>query len=356
VLRDVLSWSFPIGQLFGIMIRIHLILPIVMVSLIARAALVEKSPAGAWQDATMLMAIMFFSVLLHEFGHCFAARFMDGESDEILMWPLGGLAFARSLPHTPSAHFVFALGGPLVNVVLCLISGLVLLFALDFVPPLNPFDPPYRFESNNIAIHLTSWSNPATTITDNWTVIVLARVFWINWLLLLFNTVLVGLPFDGGRMLQAALWPRLGHYQSTKVAIYAGFVVAVLVGIYAIVYTEPMMAFLTIFIFVSCAQEWMALESAHEDSLFGYDFSQGYTSLEKDEAPAPPKPKKQNFIQRWLANRAAKKLQQEIEQREADELRMDELLEKIQKHGKGSLTDEEQRFLKRVAERYKNKN
>ena len=36
----------------------------------------------------------------------------------------------------------------------------------------------------------------------------------------------------------------------------------------------------------------------HEDSLFGYDFSQGYTSLEKDEAPAPPKPKKQNFIQR----------------------------------------------------------
>jgi hypothetical protein len=31
-------------------------------------------------------------------------------------------------------------------------------------------------------------------------------------------------------------------------------------------------------------------------------------------------------------------------------------LEKIQKHGKGSLTDEEQRFLKRVAERYKNKN
>ena len=48
--------------------------------------------------------------------------------------------------------------------------------------------------------------------------------------------------------------------------------------------------------------------------------------------------------------------QQEIEQREADERRMDELLEKIQKHGKGSLTDEEQRFLKRVAERYKNKN
>ena len=34
---------------------------------------------------------------------------------------------------------------------------------------------------------------------------------------------------------------------------------------------------------------------------------------------------------------------------------MDLLLEKIQKFGKQSLTDEEQRFLKRVADRYKNK-
>ena len=171
----------------------------------------------------------------------------------------------------------------------------------------------------------------------------------------LFNTVLVGHPFDSGRMLQAALWPRLGHYQSSKVAIYAGFVVAVVIGICSIVYSEPLLAFLTVFTFISCAQEWMALESAQEESLFGYDFSQGYTSLEKDEPPAPPKPKKQNFFQRWLAQRAARKLQQELEQREADDRRMDELLDKIQKFGKKSLTDEEQRFLKRVADRYKNK-
>ena len=353
-MRDALSWSFPIGQLFGIMIRVHFALPIVAVSLILRAGLGKDYPVGAWQDATMLMAIMFLSVLLHEFGHCFAARYMDGESDEILMWPLGGLAFARTLPKTPLAHFIFALGGPLVNLALCLASGLVLLFALDFIPPFNPREAPFRFQDNATDIHLTSWSGQAET-TSNVAAIVLARVFWINWILLLFNTILMGLPFDGGRMLQAALWPRMGHYQSTKVAIYAGFVVAVLVGIYSIVFTETMMMFLTIFIFVSCAQEWMALENAHEDSLFGYDFSQGYTSLEKDEVPAPPKPKKQNFIQRWLAKRAARKLQQEEEQRREEDRRMDELLDKIQQFGKDSLTDEENRFLKRVADRYKNK-
>src|ERR1019366_4691433 len=101
----------------------------------------------------------------------------------------------------------------------------------------------------------------------------------------------------------------------------------------------------------------MNLEHAQEESLFGYDFSQGYTSLEKDEPPPPalPKRKKRNFIQRWLAERAAKKRLEEREQREADDRRMDELLEKIQRFGKESLSDEEHRFLKRVADRYKNK-
>ncbi len=356
-MREVLSWSFPIGQLFGIMVRVHWILPIFVLGILGRAWLGEGYKVGTWQDAAMLMGLMFVSILLHEFGHCFAARYMEGEADEVLLWPLGGLAFCRSLPHTPSAHFVTALGGPLVNVFLCLASGLVLAFALDYVPPFNPFWYPYRIKDALFDIQLSPWGLESARLPpDNLLVILLARCFWINWILLLFNIVLVGHPFDGGRMLQAALWPRLGHYQSSKIAIYAGFVVAVVVGLYSIVYSEPLAAYLTIFIFLACAQEWMTLESAHEDSLFGYDFSQGYTSLEKEDIqPAPPKPRKQNFLQRWLARRAARKHREEIEQREAEDRRMDELLEKIQKFGKESLSDEEHRFLKRVSDRYKNK-
>ena len=351
MLRDVLSWSFPIGQLFGIAIRVHFVLPIVMISLIGRAAVDKSYVAGAWQDMAMLLGLMFFSILLHEFGHCFAARYMEGEADEVLLWPLGGLEFCRSLPHTPLAHFVVAAGGPLVNLILCAITTIALMFALDFLPPFDPFRWPFRTHDNVVSIPLLAWHGQATS-TDNLGIIVLARFFWVNWVLLLFNIVLVGHPFDAGRMLQAALWPRLGHYQSSKFAIYAGFVVMVIVGVCSIIYSETLLAFLTIFIFMACAQEMQILESAHEDSLFGYDFSQGYTSLEKDEPP-PPKPKKQNFIQRWLAERAAKKEAQEREERAAEDQRMDELLQKIQKYGKDSLTDEEQRFLKRVSDRYK---
>jgi stage IV sporulation protein FB len=354
-MREVLSWSLPIGQLFGIMVRVHWTLPVFVLGIIGRAYFAKGWPEGAWQDAAMLMALMFVSILLHEFGHCFAARYMDGEADEVLLWPLGGLAFCRSLPHTPSAHFVTALGGPLVNLILCAICGLVLSFVFDFLPPFEPWWDWWRTKDGVFDVHLTKWDGRGAD-TENILAIVLARCFWINWILLLFNIVLVGHPFDGGRMLQAALWPKLGHYQSSKIAIYAGFFVAVVVGLYSIVRSEPLAAYLTIFIFMACAQEWMTLESAHEDSLFGYDFSQGYTSLEKEDMqPAPPKPRKQNFLQRWLARRAARKHREEIEQREAEDRRMDELLEKIQKFGKESLTDEEHRFLKRVSDRYKNK-
>lgn len=356
-MRDVLSWSFPLGQPFGIAIRVHFLLPVAMIGLVGRALVDKDYPAGAWQDAMMLVGLLFFIILLHEFGHVIAARVVDGESDEILMWPLGGLAYARSLPNTPVAHFVFALGGPLVNIVLALILGLALYYGFESSAPLSPRWDPFRYNSESPAIRPWAWTEPAEVVLETrYAVILLMRAFFVNWILLLFNTVLIGIPFDGGRMLQAALWPRMGYYQATKFAIYAGFAVMVLVGLYSIWYREPMMAFLAVFIFVACAQEYEMLENAHEDSLFGYDFSQGYTSLEKEEAaPPPPKARKQNFIQRWLAQRAAKKAQQDQEERAADDRRMDELLEKIQKHGKSSLTDEEQRFLKRVSDRYKNK-
>src|SRR5580765_1085653 len=126
-MREALMWSFPIGQLFGIMIRVHPILPMFVLGMIGRAWMSKPLanhgtyPTGAWQDMAMLMVLMFVSILLHEFGHCFAARHMEGEADEVLLWPLGGLAFCRSLPHTPAAHFVTALGGPLVNLGLCII-------------------------------------------------------------------------------------------------------------------------------------------------------------------------------------------------------------------------------------------
>src|SRR5205085_318874 len=79
---------------------------------------------------------LFVSVLLHEFGHCFGARLVDGEANEVLLWPLGGLANC-DVPHTPRANFITAAAGPLVNLLLCVLAGgVLLLFSLR--PSLDP--------------------------------------------------------------------------------------------------------------------------------------------------------------------------------------------------------------------------
>ena len=77
------------------------------------------------KNAVVSMCILFVSVLLHEFGHIFGARIMGGQGDDILIWPLGGLAFAAP-PRRPWPSLVCTACGPLVNVLICIVTAIAL--------------------------------------------------------------------------------------------------------------------------------------------------------------------------------------------------------------------------------------
>jgi len=358
-MRDPSSWSIPLGRLFGITIRVHVLFPLVVLGLILRVAYQTKPeafPHHAWVDAAVFCALLFGSVLLHEFGHCFGARAVNGDATEVLLWPLGGLANVE-VPHTPGANFLTALAGPAVNLGLCVFCALLLAFTVDpsFQPPWNPL---WGFVRSTDAgdIQLYTWAGAAVPVTAVWPQL-LARLFFANWILFLLNVLLPGFPLDGGRMLQSALWRYLGYRQAMVIAIIAGFVCVFVVAVAGIVGNEVLPFLLAAFIFLCCRNQWVLLETGGEDSLFGYDFSQGYTSLERDErVQAGPTRRRASWWKRWRQNRAAQKLQREQEQREAEERRMDELLAKVQREGMGALTEEEKRFLKRVSDRYRNRN
>jgi Zn-dependent protease len=345
-MRDPMSWSLPLGRLFGIVIRVHLLFPMVAVGLILRAAFHKDAQNGDWIIASGIMGLLFLSVMLHEFGHCFGARFMDGDAHDIMLWPLGGLAYV-DVPHTARANFVTVAAGPLVNLLLCVASGLALWYAVGAQPPW-PWWPPYS----------KTLTGAAGEIIDNplpWQ-LWLARFYFLNMVLFLFN-LLPGFPMDGGRMLQCAMWPRLGYRQATVVAIYVGFVVAICMFVIAIMssaYDGVLFLTLALFIYYTCQKQYIILEHGGEDSVFGYDFSQGYTSLERDQPP-PRKRRRPGIWQRWLQRRAARKMQRDVEQREAEERRMDELLEKVQREGLQALSEEERRFLTRVSAKYRNR-
>jgi Zn-dependent protease len=338
-MRDPLTWSLPLGRLFGITIRVHVLFIAVALGQILYATR-DKAMPGEWKAAAAVMAVMFVSVLLHEFGHCFGARIMDGDAQEILMWPLGGLAFVE-VPHTAWANFVTIAAGPLVNLVLSIASGIVLSYHHLEIPWKlwigYPYDP---------ALGVGAWQ-----VWVQW-------VFWVNLLQFTFNVFIPAYPMDGGRLVQCALWPRYGYRQATSIVVVLGFVSALIMGIVGAVMEDKQpgyfMLALAIFIYVTCRQQFILLEQGGEDSVFGYDFSAGYTSLERDQ-PAPRRRRRPNFIRRWLDRRAAKKMHEEMEQREAEERRMDELLDKVNREGLQALTDEERRFLTRVSAKYRNR-
>src|SRR5262249_40696214 len=114
---------------------------------------------------------------------------------------------------------------------------------------------------------------------------------------------------------------------------------------------------IAVFIIWMCKQQEFLIETGAlgEEGIFGYDFSQGYTSLERDN-PQPRRVKKKNFIQRWLQQKAKRKRLREDQQRQEEERRVDELLAKVQQGGgMNALTEEEKRFLIRVSAKMRNR-
>jgi Zn-dependent protease len=389
-MRDPMTWSFPLGRMFGIRINVHVLMPLVLIGLILRVTVGEKAVVTL-AEALVMCGLLVLSVLLHEFGHCFAARSVDGDASEVLLWPLGGLA-SCDVPHTPKANLVTAIGGPAVNLGLCILAAGALAFS-GLAPPMNPFDSlsayrPKMYDwragedrRDGVSTFRTAAEAPRADTAAKadaagkpkeagparidaapppppphlqlWQVLA-GQLFWINWLLLLFNMILVGFPFDAGRILQCILWSRSDYRQGTATACYAGFVVMLLLGIFSIVANEVLALFLALFVYVNCKQQLIVLETGGEESQFGYDFSQGYTSLEGGQPSATtPRRKRPNWFQRWLQKRAALKARREHEAREAEERRMDDLLEKVQREGIQALNDEERRFLTRVSARYR---
>ena len=118
------------------------------------------------------------------------------------------------------------------------------------------------------------------------------------------------------------------------------------VGLLGLLSNEVLLLGIAIFGYMTCWQQKQMLRAGDgfEESEFGYDFSQGYTSLGRSMEPAA-KPKRPSLLQRWRQARAERREQREHERRLTEERRLDALLEKVHTEGLQSLTPTERRFL-----------
>ncbi len=153
------SWSILAGRIFGVELRIHLS----FVFLLFFVWLTESAAHGNASAARglALVAIIFGCVILHELGHALVGRHAGIRAKAIILLPIGGVTLLDETqqPLEPGTltwkrDIRIALAGPLVNLVIAVVSaGMILLVAPRFQLWVRPY-----LDSSNLPRSLV-WAN-----------------------------------------------------------------------------------------------------------------------------------------------------------------------------------------------------
>lgn len=321
-----LFWSFPCGSLFRTNIRVSFFFPLIVLVVVIRL--------NDLQLGLVFGLILFFSILCHEFGHVFAARKTGGSGDEILLWPLGGLAFVQPAS-TLHSQILTSLGGPFVNLLFCVATLPWLILSGHLEQAINPL------------------AFPSVELSEQILGDLVILFFFANWIALLINLVPVH-PLDGGQVLKTCL----NHWIGERAVDYyfkIGFLVTFAVMFAGLLLESTFLVFIGAVVFGLSIMESVQgrADEEYDESFLGYDFSQGYTSLEGTKHRA--REKKSGWWQRRKEQKAARKARMAREEEYQLRQELDKLLEKIQTSGMDSLTEAERRKLKSVSSLFKDK-
>lgn len=205
--------SIQIGRAFGIPIRVHILLIILLPVL---ATLYSSDLLFG----LMLVIGVFTSVALHELGHSVVAMKKGCHVSEIVLTPIGGVAKMMNLPNRPMDEFLIAIAGPAVSLILGLIG---------------------------IFIHIP----------------LLFVLGAINLVLFGFN-LLPCFPMDGGRVLRAALASRKGRLEATRIAATVGKYFCILFVIVGLMRFNFILAFIGFYIYQAGQQEYRMVRMQHQ--------------------------------------------------------------------------------------------
>lgn len=171
---------------------------------------------------------LFCIILLHEFGHALACRQVGGTANQIVLWPLGGVAYV-SPPPRPGATLWSIAAGPLVNVLLA--------------PPLTLL----------VFLGASGWADAMPNAYA-----LIRAICFINYGLLIFNLLPI-YPLDGGQILRALLWFMIGRARSLMVTTIIGFIGVAALAVFALWMKSFWIGLVAVFILLNC---WRGLVQA----------------------------------------------------------------------------------------------
>jgi Zn-dependent protease len=332
------------GRWLGIPVRLHV--SFLLLAIFLFFALTRSQPANIAAYAGLFVLVWFLCAILHEAGHCIAVTRLGGRTDGVVLTPLGGLSHYTYLQE-PQRELIAVMAGPLAS--FCgWFAGACLLFAwgdVSLVGLLNPLDPK----------NLLADAPPLR--------IALGLSVFVNWTLVLAN-LLPAVPFDLGWALRCLLWPQMGHQRAMLVVRRVSIVVVV--GLFAAAFwtgtretSFVIPAWLPLAVLGVCVASFVFSpvdayqEDGGDEEVFGYDFSQGYTSLERRDDPSAAHGA--GPLRRWIERKRAEREAHRLRIEQEEERQVDRILASLHDGGIDSISPEERALLYRVSARYRSR-
>ncbi len=225
-----MKWSWKIGTLAGIELRMHVTFLLLLGWVGASHWLAGRSVDAAMSGVAFILAL-FACVLPHELGHSLAARRYGIPTRDITLLPIGGVARLERMPEKPRQELWVALAGPAVNVAIAAVLFAWLSIGHQWAPLAD--------------LHVASGP-------------FLERLLIANVWLVLFNLI-PAFPMDGGRVLRAVLASRMDYVKATQIAAGIGQGLAFVFGLIGL-FGNTMLLFVALFVWIGASQEASATQ------------------------------------------------------------------------------------------------
>lgn len=221
-----MKWSFRFARVMGIELKIHA--TFILIILLGAMQWSEYG-VGGMLFGSLLIALLFVCVTLHELGHSVVAQAFGIPVRQIVLLPIGGIAFLSRNPTQPLQELLIAVAGPAVNVVIASVLGLY----LSLYASLGGLSPEQMLQA--------ATAGPSLQTMLMW-------LLSVNVVLVVFNLI-PAFPMDGGRVLRAILGFFMDWTRATNIASIVGQAMAFLLGLLAIGTGNIVLAVIAVFVF-----------------------------------------------------------------------------------------------------------
>jgi len=313
-------WSIPITSLLGIRFQINLLFVLLLPVLCLWFGL---------RLGCSLSAILFLSAAIHESARIALCNWFGEPPTQSILWPAGGLTTASR----PRTRVLGAIAGMSANLLICLLTAYPLYQSGRIWTALEPL----------LLDEFQLGKDPGQNIVY--------LLFAINWTLTLVNLLPLA-PLAMGIIFKE-LANRLFNEENGEIIwLRTSWCLATLLLVTGLTLEVPMVvaiAAVSMLTLMMHSRVESRFEPEQKETFLGYDFSEGYTSLNRSQ----PSTESSSLMQRWREKREEQRRLRDAELDLEVSENLDRILTQVHDHGMESLSQNDQKILKCASERFR---